>query len=418
VALPHDISQDTRVVRDHIKENLDNLDERLEGVEAGGGGGGSGTSWLGAWSSATAYVTHDVVSYNGSSWRAKQASTNQAPAENAYWTIVAQKGDTGATGATGPQGPQGIAGGTLDWQGEWANATAYVVDDGVSNGSPLSSYACIQAHTSSNATEPGAGASWQTYWRIIAQAGDQGPTGATGPAGANGADGMGWEDAYKGTWSGATAYVIGDTVTYNGSSYVAISVHTNNPPPNTTYWGVLAAKGNAGPTGTTGATGATGATGPAGATGPTGPTGPAGAAGQGVPTGGTAAQILRKNSGTDYDTSWTDEPYDIAFSVSGKPAASAVIARFIAPRAFTLPSGLTDSQFKSDTAATASTTYTIRKNGSSIGTFVVAASGTTATITFTAEVSFAIGDVLTITAPASLDATHGDFGGTLKGRVS
>ena len=47
--------------------------------------------------------------------------------------------------------------------------------------------------------------------------------------------------------------------------------------------------------GDTGATGATGATGPAGAD---------GADGQGVPTGGSQFQILRKVSGTDYDTEW------------------------------------------------------------------------------------------------------------------
>lgn len=35
-----------------------------------------------------------------------------------------------------------------------------------------------------------------------------------------------------------------------------------------------------------------------------GPQGPPGATGQGVPTGGTSGQILTKDSGTDYDTSW------------------------------------------------------------------------------------------------------------------
>lgn len=35
-------------------------------------------------------------------------------------------------------------------------------------------------------------------------------------------------------------------------------------------------------------------------------TGPAGPAGQGVPTGGTAGQVLMKDSSDDYDTSWAD----------------------------------------------------------------------------------------------------------------
>lgn len=55
-----------------------------------------------------------------------------------------------------------------------------------------------------------------------------------------------------------------------------------------------------GPQGAAGPAGADGATGPAGADGATGP------AGQGVPTGGTTGQTLRKVSATDYDTEWAD----------------------------------------------------------------------------------------------------------------
>lgn len=42
--------------------------------------------------------------------------------------------------------------------------------------------------------------------------------------------------------------------------------------------------------------------------GPEGPPGEDGADGEGVPTGGTAGQILTKDSGTDFDTSWQDAP--------------------------------------------------------------------------------------------------------------
>lgn len=74
--------------------------------------------------------------------------------------------------------------------------------------------------------------------------------------------------------------------------------------------GAAGATGPAGPTGatgaagTTGATGATGTQGPTGAAGAAGATGATGAAGPGVPTGGTAGQVLAKNSGSNYDTSW------------------------------------------------------------------------------------------------------------------
>jgi hypothetical protein len=48
-------------------------------------------------------------------------------------------------------------------------------------------------------------------------------------------------------------------------------------------------------------------TGPVGPTGGPGPAGPEGPAGVGVPSGGTTGQVLKKRSGTDYDTEWADE---------------------------------------------------------------------------------------------------------------
>jgi hypothetical protein len=55
-------------------------------------------NWKDAWNAATNYVTDDAVSFQGSSWRAKQANTNVQPVEGADWTIVAQKGDDTAGG--------------------------------------------------------------------------------------------------------------------------------------------------------------------------------------------------------------------------------------------------------------------------------------------------------------------------------
>ena len=53
--------------------------------------------------------------------------------------------------------------------------------------------------------------------------------------------------------------------------------------------------------------GAAGPPGPPGSQGPTGPTGPTGPAGPGLDTGGVANDLVVKQSGTDYDTAWSDE---------------------------------------------------------------------------------------------------------------
>jgi len=147
-----------------------------------------------------------------------------------------------------------------------------------------------------------------------------------------------------GAYNAATDYAVGDQVDYNGSSYIMYNnAAAGTVPTNTSYWGLVASKGDTGATGPTGATGATGPTGPkgdTGATGPqgikgdtgdTGPQGPAGtngtngtdgADGVGVPIGGTANQVLAKIDATDYNTYWKDDAGGIA-----DPAANGILAR-------------------------------------------------------------------------------------------
>jgi hypothetical protein len=48
---------------------------------------------------------------------------------------------------------------------------------------------------------------------------------------------------WQGAYSGATAYVADDVVSYNGSSYICILASTGNLPTNTTYWNLMAQTG-------------------------------------------------------------------------------------------------------------------------------------------------------------------------------
>lgn len=67
----------------------------------------------------------------------------------------------------------------------------------------------------------------------------------------------------KGVYVAETAYIKGDMVSYQGSSYAAIGNTTGNLPTNTTYWVQVASMGNNGATGSTGAKGDQGDVGPA-----------------------------------------------------------------------------------------------------------------------------------------------------------
>jgi len=101
-------------------------------------------------------------------------------------------------------------------------------------------------------------------------------------------------------------------------------------------------------------------------------------------------------------------PHDLHIFLPGLPTAGAVMLRFNATREFTLPISLTGSIFNARVAATGTATFTLKKNGSSIGTIVWSAAGTVGAPTFASAVTFAVNDIFTIEAPSPQDATLAD----------
>lgn len=105
--------------------------------------------------------------------------------------------------------------------------------------------------------------------------------------------------------------------------------------------------------------------------------------------------------------------YDVGFYFPGVPGDDAIISRIVIPRACYLPSGATNSRADAATAATGSTTLTIRNDATDIGTIVWSAAGTTGAFTVAANRTFAAGDVLSVVGPATADATLADISITL-----
>ncbi|MEX3935077.1 hypothetical protein AB4Y32_25350 [Paraburkholderia phymatum] len=110
--------------------------------------------------------------------------------------------------------------------------------------------------------------------------------------------------------------------------------------------------------------------------------------------------------------------YDIGLSIEGRATAAEQLFNFTVARVFTWPANLAGSLAKSNVAATASATFSITKNGTAIGSFNFAAGATSATFTFASAVTFALGDVIRIVAPATADATLSDIGVTFLGTNS
>ena len=93
----------------------------------------------------------------------------------------------------------------------------------------------------------------------------------------------------RGAYNALTDYAVGDSVDYNGSSYVMFNdAVAGTLPTDTTYWQVVVNKGDQG------------------IQGEQGPQGIQGENGVGVVAGGTAGQVLAKIDETDYNTEWVD----------------------------------------------------------------------------------------------------------------
>ena len=110
--------------------------------------------------------------------------------------------------------------------------------------------------------------------------------------------------------------------------------------------------------------------------------------------------------------------YDIAGFLSGVPTGSQILLRLPMVRQVTFDVNMAGSKGAASVAATASTTFTIAKNGVSIGTMVFALGATTSTFVAAAASTFAIGDVLSVTGPNPADATLANVGFILAGNIT
>jgi hypothetical protein len=104
------------------------------------------------------------------------------------------------------------------------------------------------------------------------------------------------------------------------------------------------------------------------------------------------------------DSSWVDRPYVIPAQFEA-PTANQTARHVISGGVGTvsIATNCPNCTFSIGTAATATTTFTLKKNGTSFGTVSVTSGGSvTWTVTTT---TFTSGDLVTVVAPASPDAT-------------
>jgi hypothetical protein len=95
----------------------------------------------------------------------------------------------------------------------------------------------------------------------------------------------------------------------------------------------------------------------------------------------------------------------LSLFAGGTAGASELLFQHKFTIATTFAAGLTGSQGVAVAAATASTVFSINKNGTQVATATFAAAGTVPTFAAASSMAFAIGDVLAIIAPATPDTT-------------
>jgi hypothetical protein len=132
--------------------------------------------------------------------------------------------------------------------------------------------------------------------------------------------------------------------------------------------------------------------------------------------GSAGSEIVSVNSGASA-LAFTKRKYKPSGFIKGVFANSQVVDARPVDEAATFPANFAGSQAVLGTAATATTVFVIKQNATQIGTITFAASGTVGTFASTSGLpyTFSIGDILSITAPASADATAAKLGYVLQG---
>ena len=109
------------------------------------------------------------------------------------------------------------------------------------------------------------------------------------------------------------------------------------------------------------------------------------------------------------------QPYDLSAMYPGIPTPSVLMLRIPLSRNVLFPAGLTGSRGTATANATGTTSFDIALNGATVATMTFAAGASTATFTAASAINAVAGDILSITAPSSPDATLADVGFVLSG---
>jgi hypothetical protein len=217
-----------------LEPNIGDWDEFSQGVD-----------WKNAWTVSTRYKKNDLVKYGGYTYICITGHTSAS---------------TTALGLEANQASWAAFNQGIEYKSTWTTGTRYKLNDVVKYGAGL--WICIDDHTAAAAFLTDSAASrWESFvegiefeseWDngtlyqpgdLVVYGGNQyiSKTFHTGSSpGANDSS-VNWQIftegfKYQAAWNSGTTYKVGEVVSVNGYTYLAITENNNQEPPNLSYW--------------------------------------------------------------------------------------------------------------------------------------------------------------------------------------
>jgi hypothetical protein len=132
-----------------------------------------------------------------------------------------------------------------------------------------------------------------------------------------------------------------------------------------------------------------------------------------LPVGGTAGMRLVKSTGSPFASEWLSDQIRIHLFVEGQPSPNETLIQFPVADNMTIPAGLTGSVIYQRIPTASVVSYTLFKNGASIGIIEFAISPEVVIVAFTADVHCVPGDIISLVGPAVPDHTQTDISFTI-----
>lgn len=132
-----------------------------------------------------------------------------------------------------------------------------------------------------------------------------------------------------------------------------------------------------------------------------------------LPVGGTPGMRLVKSTGSPFTSEWLSDHIRIHLFVEGQPIPNENLIQYPVTDNMTIPAGLIGSVIYQRIPTASVVSYTLFKNGASIGIIEFGISPEVVIVDFTADIHCIPGDIISLVGPSIPDAVQTDVSFTI-----